>query len=260
MPVFRAQFAGLTVEVHALFESTRAFCADYLVEDAASVDIVVRVSEGDIDFERKKSADEDIAQGIPIRAFSDEYLETLAVYRQIADAALSHGVLLFHGSCLEVDGRAFLFAAPSGTGKSTHAALWLQELGDRARYLNDDKPLLRFGITESPDGSRSFDGSVVAYGTPWDGKHRRSSKGCAPLAGIFLLSQAPENAVAPAPAGDAFAKLFQQSYRPREAAGLQLSMALAARLVSSVPVWHLECLPNREAALLAMQAGGVSLG
>lgn len=69
---------------------------------------------------------------------------------------INFGGLMVHSSCVVVDGRAYLFSAPSGTGKSTHTALWLKKLGDRAFILNDDKPAVRYE-----------DGTFYAYGTPW---------------------------------------------------------------------------------------------
>lgn len=68
----------------------------------------IATTQSDIDFEREKSAREDTKEGIPIRQFSDAYLETLAVYRKIADYLLSSDTLLFHGSVIAVDGEGYL--------------------------------------------------------------------------------------------------------------------------------------------------------
>lgn len=51
--------------------------------------------------------------------------------------------ILLHSSCVVVDGAAYAFSADSGTGKSTHTALWLKHFGNRAYMLNDDKPAIR---------------------------------------------------------------------------------------------------------------------
>ena len=50
---------------------------------------------------------------------------------------------MLHSSCVVVDGAAYAFSADSGTGKSTHTALWLKHFGNRAYMLNDDKPAIR---------------------------------------------------------------------------------------------------------------------
>ena len=80
------------------------------------------------------------------------------IYRKIADALVDDGVILYHGSVIAVDGQGYLFTAKSGTGKSTHTALWRELFGERAVMVNDDKPLLRVK-----------DDQVTVYGTPWNG-------------------------------------------------------------------------------------------
>jgi hypothetical protein len=51
--------------------------------------------------------------------------------------------------------------------------------------VNDDKPLVRV----------AGDGGAVAYGTPWDGKHRLSSNVAVPLRAICVLERAGENRI-----------------------------------------------------------------
>ena len=138
----------------------------------------------DILYEKEKSRREDIKEGIPIREFSDAYLETLAVYRKICSCLLDEDILLFHGSVVSVDGIGYLFTAKSGTGKSTHTKYWREYFKDRAIMINDDKPLLE--IKED---------RVNVYGTPWDGKHRLSCNTCVPLKAICILNRGQDNNV-----------------------------------------------------------------
>ena len=84
----------------------------------------------------------------------DDYLETLAVCRKIAERMPEYDTFLFHGSCIAVDGVGYLFTAKSGTGKSTHTRLWRELLDNRATMVNDDKPLIRIA-----------DDGLVIYGT-----------------------------------------------------------------------------------------------
>lgn len=142
------------------------------------IEFSVQICPSDISFEKEKSAHEDEIEGIPVRQFSDKYLETLAVYRKIARKLLEFDTLLFHGSVVAVDGTGYLFTAKSGTGKSTHTRLWRQLFGSRAVMANDDKPLLK--IT---------DNGVIAYGTPWNGKHRLGSNISIPLRAICILGR-----------------------------------------------------------------------
>ena len=75
--------------------------------------------------------------------YTRAYVEWIAIYRRLSDYVLQKDVLLFHSSALALDGQVYLFAAPSGTGKSTHARLWRETFGDRVVMVNDDKPLLK---------------------------------------------------------------------------------------------------------------------
>ena len=85
-----------------------------------------------------------------------EYLSTGgSFYRQL----LRFDGLLLHASAVVVDGRAYLFSAPCGTGKSTHVGLWRQRFGDEVTVINDDKPAIVF------QGDTPY-----LCGTPWSGK------------------------------------------------------------------------------------------
>jgi len=135
------RIADKNILASVLFESTRDFLRDYLC-DFDLPDLTVEVLPEDILTERIKSDAEAELEGTPIINYSDKYLETLALYRKIAERIIDFGIILFHGSTLSVDGEAFLFTAKSGTGKSTHTRLWREKFGDRVRMVNDDKPLI----------------------------------------------------------------------------------------------------------------------
>ena len=77
------RIADRRLEIAALYPDVHALCADYRSEGAA--EFSVRTTQADIDFERAKSAREEEKKGVPARQFSDGYLETLAVYRKIAE-------------------------------------------------------------------------------------------------------------------------------------------------------------------------------
>lgn len=238
MTDFTIALAGRAIAVSALFESTRQFCKAYLAEGDA--DFSVAVTQSDLDFEREKSEREDLLEGLPVRQFPDWYLETLAVYRKIADRMLDFDTLLFHGSAISVDGEGFLFTAKSGTGKSTHTRLWRQTFGDRAVMINDDKPLLRV-----------LEDQVLVCGTPWDGKHRISTNACVPLKGICVLSRAAENHIEPVSVAQALPMLLQQSYRPSDPAAMAKLLSLLERISKRTGLYSLGCNMEQEAAEVA---------
>lgn len=236
--LFSIKLAKVPIMVCSLFSTTAEFCRDYFTEDAPLFRI--ETTPEDITFERKKSAREDAVEGIPTRHFSDEYLETLAVYRKIAEMMPTYDTILFHGSAIAVDGAGYLFTAKSGTGKSTHARLWRNLFGDRAVMVNDDKPLLQ--VTEQ---------GVFVCGTPWDGKHRLSNNLSVPLKGICLLERSTDNEISPVSFREGYPVLLQQSYRPANPIALRKTLCLLDQIGQQVPLYHLRCNMMPEAAQIA---------
>ena len=264
MENFTIRLAGQYFTIGPVCDYIREYCKDYIVADVTGQsgiadgdteytssgvgDITtesvtrIRITQSDIDFEREKSAREDIKESIPIRRFSDAYLETLAVYRKIADCLLSCDTLLFHGSVIAVDGEGYLFTAKSGTGKSTHTRLWREYFGERAVMVNDDKPLLH--ITDS---------GVTAYGTPWDGKHRLSMNIAVPLKGICILTRNAKNHIEPVEPHAVYPLIVQQTNRSLSADGMKHTLSLIDRMLHVVPVYRLGCNMDIEAARVAYE-------
>lgn len=149
--------------------------------------------------------------------------------------------LMLHSSAVVVDGRAYLFSAVSGTGKSTHTQRWLEMFGDRAYVLNDDKPALRL-----------IDGVWHACGTPWSGKHDVSRPECVPLQGIAMLSRGETNHIEPYRGAGVVFEMLTQTIRPKDKRDELLE--LLDQLVTQVPVWKLHCNMDPEAALVAYNA------
>ena len=264
MENFTIRLAGQYFTIGPVCDYIREYCKDYIVADVTGQsgiadgdteytssgvgDITtesvtrIRITQSDIDFEREKSAREDIKESIPIRRFSDAYLETLAVYRKIADCLLSCDTLLFHGSVIAVDGEGYLFTAKSGTGKSTHTRLWREYFGERAVMVNDDKPLLH--ITDS---------GVTAYGTPWDGKHRLSTNIAVPLKGICILTRNAKNHIEPVEPHAVYPLIVQQTNRSLSADGMKHTLSLIDRMLHVVPVYRLCCNMDIEVARVAYE-------
>ena len=146
-----------------------------------------------------------------------------------------------HASAVLLEGKAYLFSAPSGTGKSTHTEKWCRLFG--AEYLNDDKPALR-----------RMENGWVAYGTPWSGKHDLSSPQSAPLGGIAFLQRGQENTIRPLAPAEAVPLLISQSMRHLNEMQMSLQLALLDRLLQEVPVWLLTCRNDDEAAQVSRRA------
>ena len=235
------RFADRTVSITSVYEDVHTMCRGY--EADGTPDIRVVTDDSHIEAERVRSERNDIAEGRSIQPFRDEYLETLAVYRQIAEAMPSFGTVLFHGSVIAVDGNAYIFTAKSGTGKSTHARLWRELLGDRAVMVNDDKPLLSVK-----------DGVVYAYGTPWNGKHRLGENICCPVKALAVLHRGEENSISPITMQEAYPVCMQQMYRPASGIALAKSMGLLDGILGSTGLFRLYCNMELQAAQVAYDA------
>ena len=232
------RLAGHTVKIESLYPQVQLLCADYWTDDPP--EYVITTSEADIACERARSARENMHEGASVQECEDSYLETLAVYRKLAELLVQEDVLLMHGAVVAVDGQAYLFTAKSGTGKTTHTRLWLRQFGTRAVMVNGDKPLIH--ITR--------EGATV-YGTPWDGKEHLSRNIACPLKAVCILTRSETNHIERIVPREALMMLCQQSYRSAQPAALRKTLALVDLLSSSVPLYKLGCNMEPEAALVA---------
>ena len=139
--------------------------------------------------------------------------------------------------------KGYLFLGHSGTGKSTHARMWLEAFED-AWLLNDDNPILR--VMEN--------GEVRVYGSPWSGKTPCYNNAYARVGGIVKLSQAPHNKIRTLSLPEAYA------YMLSSASGLKMEKQMAdcmyetiKHVITHVKCYHLACLPNTEAAEVAQR-------
>ena len=154
-----------------------------------------------------------------------------------------HGMML-HASAIALDGKAYLFSGPCGTGKSTHTGLWQQVFGENAKVFNDDKPSLR----------RLEDG-WFAYGTPWSGKNEININMKVPLAGICFLKQSEKNEIRRLTPLEALPLVISQTmHRFRNVEKLDLMLKLTEQLVQEIPIYQFYNRPEPEAALMSYHA------
>ena len=158
-----------------------------------------------------------------------------------AHKALQYGAVPIHSSVVVCHGRAVLCLGESGTGKSTHTRLWLNNIDD-CHLLNDDSPIVRV----EPDG-------VWAYGSPWSGKTPCFRAERYPVAAFMRLEQRPENSIRRLGTLEAFTALHP-SCPPTLAHDERCTDRMVdfiGGIISQVPVYRLGCLPNADAAKLA---------
>lgn len=164
-----------------------------------------------------------------------------AVWIAFGIATAHLGTVAIHTSTITYKGRNVLFLGESGTGKSTHTRLWRENI-EGATLLNDDSPIVR-----------AIDGDIYVYGSPWSGKTPCYKNERYPLAGCVRLSQAPYNKIHRLSTLQAYASIHP-SCPPDFAYDEYLYDGISETLdkfLTKVPFYHLECLPNAEAAHLS---------
>jgi len=157
-----------------------------------------------------------------------------------AQAGLLHSTILLHASVVEDGTYAYAFLGKSGTGKSTHSRLWLNNFED-FQLLNDDNPAIR----------KNNDQQVYVYGTPWSGKTSCYRNIKRELKGIVRLQQAKTNEYINQSNKDKLIALLPSCSAIRWNPHLFSAMtAVVVHVANEVPVGLLNNLPNNEAAML----------
>ena len=198
--------------------------------DEAVAPLMMRYHLGDKKVEATQGVDADMLR--------------FALWIALSMMSASSKMTLVHSSTIVHQGRAVLFLGESGTGKSTHTRLWMKSIPD-AHLLNDDSPVLAVE-----------NGEAVVYGSPWSGKTHCYHQLRFPLAGVVRLSQAPYNSIRRLSIIEAFSALHP-SFPPALAQDDRFQYMLVdmlSEVLSLVPVFHLECLPDEDAAWTSRDA------
>lgn len=249
MPVYK--IADVVFGMTPIYGYSARLCAPYSYEGLESPSFFIKVTERDIADERslavqiaEKNRGKDCGVNyVSPDVFPDYYLESLIIYKKLCEYIMSNanGILL-HSSAVAVDGNAYLFTAPSGTGKSTHARLWRELLGARAVMINDDKPIIRF-----------VDGDFYVYGTPWNGKHRLGTNARAKVKAICYLSRAEDNSIKKVEPQDLIIDVLGQTILPKDKEVADKVYPFIDKLLKSVDLYKLCCNVSEEAARLSYE-------
>ena len=226
----RYKIADIVFDVKLMYGYTAKLCENYIYDGDEKPCFSAVMTQQDIDVEKKGG-----------EQFPDYYLESLALYRKLCDYALINAdAIVFHSSAIMVDNEAYLFTAQSGTGKSTHARLWREMLGDKAVMINDDKPIIRY-----------VDGDFYVYGTPWNGKHRLDTNARAKIKAICKIYQDKENSIKRLTNKEMLHTILNQTLIPTEVEKIDKLFALIDKMLRSVDLYTLGCNISREAAELS---------
>lgn len=212
------EIAEKRVDIKNKFEFTTKFCKSYLSKDQTSkADIEIELTEEEFLTEKNGSS-----------SYSDGYVENIAIYRKLCNKFVEFDRFIFHGAVLEYENNGYIFTGRSGSGKTTHTSLWLENVKG-AKILNGDKPIVAI------DGDK-----LVAYGTPWNGKEGRGYNGKAEIKCLCFIDQAKENKIVELNDEEKVSSVFKQILIPKNAFGVEKTLEFANKLVS-LPIYRLYC-------------------
>lgn len=224
----RIKVADTVFDINNKFPYCEQFMTDYLTDEEADFFIDL-----DIEFlEKKRSLKPD--------GFHIGYTEYLEIYRVICEYITNRDGMLMHGAVIEYEGAAYMFTAPSGTGKTTHIKQWKKAFRDKVKIINGDKPIIRL-----------VDGEYIVYGTPWCGKEHYNRNTKAPLRGIVLLSRGEENSISKVSSEIFNEFLIKQVYIPKNPQKMIKALDFADKMFQSVPLYSLKCNISPDAARVA---------
>lgn len=219
------------------FDNCVAGKEDLKLSDNDSV-YEITISEDDIIREQGTMLEDEGQSG-----FAPEYLETLALLRKVAEVLPEKDGFLMHGAVIQWKDKAYMFTAPSGTGKTTHIRLWRKYLGQGVSIINGDKPFIRI-----------VDDCVRIYGTPWAGKEGWQNNKNAPLGGICIIERGTECGIRKLDSKEAIPYLLGQIHFGDSSAQAGKTLELLDVLIKKVPVYILNCDISEHAVRTSYEA------
>ena len=224
------EFAGCVVSYEPLYGLLRRRMETYRSDTEGQPDITLDGTKEDYEKLRKQYPHLSIEECEYSCAGAEFYMKLL-----------KHQGFMIHASAVEKEGKAYLFSAPSGTGKSTHAQLWRQTFkGEPIRIINDDKPAVCLQ-----------NGVFYACGTLFSGKTDKNENRKAPIQGLCMLHRGKTNNIQKITSGEALPLILPQTLFYGDEEETNLLLSFLDRFLQSVPVYKMECTMEEEAAKTA---------
>lgn len=149
-----------------------------------------------------------------------------------------HQMVALHSSSILYQDKAWLFSAPSGTGKSTHANLW-RDLYNTP-ILNGDLNLLAIK-----------NNIPVIHGIPWCGTSKLFDTQTHPLGGIILLKQAPTDTIEELPLDQRILlvqqRLISPCWTPKQ---FDTNLSVIQKIAAHIMICRLHCTKENSACEL----------
>ena len=217
---FTIYMAGFYIKIKSISPRTCILCMNYLCDEVMVPDIQVEITEEDVLLECSTTIG---GRNNLVSA------ENTAVYRKIVESLLDYSYLLMHGAVVSVKNNAFMFSAPSGTGKTTHIRKWLKYIEDSI-VVNGDKPLIRVG-----------DKDIIACGTPWSGNEHLNTNIMVPLKAIAFLERSETNNIQEISFSQAYPYIIQQTHIPDDSQKARQTLDLISKLFGKLKFYRFRC-------------------
>ncbi|MGN1433391.1 MAG: hypothetical protein ACI4XI_06770 [Ruminococcus sp.] len=225
--------ADLNILINPLSEEIKKRLSPYIT-NSDLFDFEVKVSKGEIEEYIANSKER----------CSSFAAESTLILTQICNRILeNYDGFFFHSSSFMLDNEGYVFTAVSGTGKSTHTALWRKLFKEKVVMINDDKPIIR-----------KKDGVFYVYGTPWMGKSNIGNNVKAPVKAVYILQRGEENSAVRVKPGEVFKNILEATVVPADRKNMEKLLTLLDEFFSSVSLFRLTCNMDIEAAQVAYDA------
>ncbi len=211
-------FASLVIEMNIRYEPLKTQSIPYLIEEDKKADVVIPLMDEMINKYHELYPNLSIGE-------CEYVLYGAYFYKEL----LKHDGILLHSSCVVKDNYAYLFSAPSGTGKSTHTSLWLEVFKD-AKILNDDKPAI---ILKND--------KIYACGTPFSGKTNLSINEAYEIKGIAFIERSKDNWINKMDQSKSIYSILNQTIRPEDEANMDLAINTIEKIVNKINIYQFGC-------------------
>ncbi|MBE5936665.1 MAG: hypothetical protein E7265_01390 [Lachnospiraceae bacterium] len=147
--------------------------------------------------------------------------------------------IVIHSASIVYKDKAWLFSAPSGTGKSTHVNLW-HELEFEAKDFNGDLAICY--LNENNE--------VLAAGSPWCGTSGIFNNITAPLGGIIFINKGLINSIERISGINGALKIAARSVSPAWTNDhTDITLSVSEQIANKIILGNMICLPDHDAAI-----------
>lgn len=225
---FIVNIANKNIFIDSIYKGIYDSCKDYMVGESVSHDIEIIIDENMLaeEYEQIKREKRDLP-GL-------QTIEKQLVHRKMAEALIFHNTILIHGAVITLHNKAFMFTAPSGTGKTTHIQKWIESV-EGTSVVNGDKPF----VIINEEGA-------FACGTPWCGKENLGTNAIVSLQSIVFMERSEDNRIEKVEFKSIFPNLLEQTFRPVNADAMKKTLNLLLGLKNKVTFYKFYCNNYKE--------------